>query len=276
MKVLLLDGYNMLHRCRFNWGGGKAEGEHQITYNFMRLLKSTIDDFKPDDVYFVIDGKPVKRLEAFPAYKENRREEITDPEEIAYWESYHRQKRNCLKFLREDLPVITAYHKDYEADDVIYHLAKNKFTSDDEVIIISSDTDYIQVCSELDYVKLFNPIKREYREAPEYDYVSWKAMVGDRSDNIPGVYRIGKVKAEKILKNGELQDKLKEETFRSQYEEAYSLIKLDDMSDVNDIEYTEKLFNLDLLKEEFQTMEFQSMLEESYLSDYEDTFKTLL
>jgi 5'-3' exonuclease len=206
MKVLLLDGYNMLHRCRFNWGGGKAEGEHQITYNFMRLLKSTIDDFKPDDVYFVIDGKPVKRLEAFPAYKENRREEITDPEEIAYWESYHRQKRNCLKFLREDLPVITAYHKDYEADDVIYHLAKNKFTSDDEVIIISSDTDYIQICGELDYVKLFNPIKR----------------------------------------------------------------------DVNDIEYTEKLFNLDLLKEEFQTMEFQSMLEESYLSDYEDTFKTLL
>ena len=44
----------------------------------------------------------------------------------------------------------------------------------------------------------------------------------------------------------------------------------------NYIEYTEKLFNLDLLKEEFQTMEFQSMLEESYLSDYEDTFKTLL
>ena len=45
-------------------------------------------------------------------------------------------------------------------------------------------------------------------------------MVGDRSDNIPGVYRIGKVKAEKILKNGELQDKLKEETFRSQYEDC--------------------------------------------------------
>ena len=201
MKILLLDGYNMLHRCRFNWGGGKAEGEFQIVYNFMRLLKSTIDDFMPDEVYFVIDGKPAKDLRMYSEYKANRREEITDPEEIAYWENYHRQKRICLKYVKECLPVYSAYHKDYEGDDVIYTLAKNT-SSEDEVIIISSDTDFIQVAQELSQVKsVYNPIKKEYRNTPEYDYVSWKSMVGDRSDNIKGVPKIGKVRVDsKILK----------------------------------------------------------------------------
>ena len=239
----------------------------------MRLLKSTIDDFMPDKVYFVIDGKPANRLEMYPEYKANRREEITDPEEIAYWESYHRQKRICLKYVKECLPVYSAYHKDYEGDDVIYTLAKNT-SSEDEVIIISSDTDFIQVVQELPQVKLFNPIKREYRSVPEYNYLSWKSMVGDRSDNIKGVPKIGKVRAEKILKNGELSERLEEETFKQAYEQSYSLIKLLDVS-TEEWEVGKASFDIDTLEVGFKEMLFEFMLEESYLESYKDTFNSL-
>ena len=273
MKILLLDGYNMLHRCRFNWGGGKAEGEFQIVYNFMRLLKSTIDDFSPDKVYFVIDGKPTKRLEMYPEYKANRREEITDPEELEYWENYHRQKRLCLKYIKECLPVYSAYHKDYEGDDVIYTLAKQT-SSDDEVIIISSDTDFIQIAQELEQVKLYNPIKAEYRSVPDYNYLSWKSMVGDRSDNIGGVPKIGKVRAENILKNGELSDRLKDEDFKVAYNKSYSLIKLFDIP-FEELELHKPMFDLDTLISEFKNMLFQSMLEDSYLFSYRETFLNL-
>ena len=43
-KVLIIDGYNMIHRCRFQWGGGKAIGEFQIVYNFFRTLVGSPDD----------------------------------------------------------------------------------------------------------------------------------------------------------------------------------------------------------------------------------------
>jgi DNA polymerase I len=275
MKILLLDGYNMLHRCRFNWGGGKAEGEFQIVYNFMRLLKGTVDDFQADKVYFVVDGKPKTRLDMYPEYKANRREEITDPEEIAYWESFHRQKRICLSLVREHIPVYTAYHKDYEGDDIIYTIAKHRTSLEDEVIIISSDTDFIQAVQELDNVKLFNPIKREYREAPEYNYLSWKAMVGDRSDNIKGVPKIGKVRAERILKNGELNERLEDDNFNSAYSQSFSLIKLIDMKGVSGMELNQAKFNYAELKRSFEEMSFASMLEENYAKSYQETFERL-
>ena len=66
MKVILLDAYNMIHRCRFNFGGGKTDLEGwSLFYNFNRLVRATIEEYNPDKMYFVLDGKPVQRLEKF-------------------------------------------------------------------------------------------------------------------------------------------------------------------------------------------------------------------
>ena len=275
-KVVLIDAYNMLHRCRFNWGGGKADGEFTIVYNFVKLIKATAEFYSADKIYFVLDGKPKKRIEVFPQYKANRKKEYVDPEEIAYWASFKRQKSIIINMVKENFPIIVAYHPDNEADDVIYHICKHRVLRDDEVYIISSDSDYIQIINEFDNVKLYNPVAKKWRSKTDYDYVSWKAMVGDRSDNIPGVPRIGKVTAGKILKNGTLNERLKDNKFRDNYEISYNLIKLMDLKDIeSEIEMTKAKFDLDSLTKLFKDMQFASILEEDYLSSFKTIFEEL-
>ena len=265
-KVLIIDAYNMIHRCRFNWGGGMAEGDYRIIYNFMRLTNATIDQFNPDKVYFVVDGKPKKRLEIYPEYKANRKKDLSDPEEKAYWENFRRQKRYILDIVKSNFKFNYAYDPGNEADDVINMIATEVCDSNDEITIVSSDSDLIQIINSNDNVKLYNPIAKKYRSKTDYDYAKFKAMVGDRSDNIPGVSRVGKVTAEKILKNGQLNLKLQNPDFSSSYNLSLSLIKFVDVNR-DDVEFSIGNPNSDFLKSEFEKMEFVSLLDGKFLED---------
>ena len=277
MKVILLDAYNMIHRCRFNFGGGKTDLEGwSLFYNFNRLVRATIEEYNPDKMYFVLDGKPVQRLEKFAEYKGNRKKDLSDPEELKYWENFRRQKREVISFVKENLPIYVVSHEGQEADDLIYYLAKYKCSAEDDVIIVSSDTDYIQVINELPNVSLYNPIAKKWRNRTEYDYVSWKAMVGDKSDNIPGVSRIGKVTAEKILKNGTLNERLQDNKFRENYLLSYSLIKMIDLKSIEDeIVITRASFDEDLVREKFAQREFKSLLSDDYYNKYVELVSSL-
>ena len=82
-SIMIIDAYNMIHRCRFQWGGGRALDETQIIFNFLRTLKATIGQFSPDKVYFPLDGKPTIRLNSYPEYKGTRSVVTEDPAEIA-------------------------------------------------------------------------------------------------------------------------------------------------------------------------------------------------
>lgn len=275
-RVLIIDGYNMIHRCRFQRGGGFAEGEYAIVYNFFRTLRSLVGEFSPDIVYFPIDGKPAKRLEKSSSYKANRKIDTEDLEVVRYWESFRRQKNIILSSIREVYPIRTAFHPNHEADDLVPHII-SEFHPDDDIVVVSSDTDFIQLLSESERVKLYNPISKEYREAPEYDYVSWKAMVGDKSDNIPGVRGIGKVKAESILrKEGELDKRLQDPSFKKSYDHSYELIKFLDLSeDKDDILYTRANLDAESITQSFEDMGFSSLLKHEYLENYFDTFSGL-
>ena len=276
-KVLIIDGYNMIHRCRFQWGGGKAIGEFQIVYNFFRTLRSVIEEFSPDLVYFPLDGKPVKRLNLYSDYKGNRRIETDDPEEIAYWDSFRRQKRIIINSLKENYPIITVYHPDHECDDLVLFLIE-EYHMNDETVIISSDTDFIQILNNYsDKVKLYNPVSKKYRDNTDYDYVAWKAMVGDKSDNIPGVQGIGKKTASKILStDGELQKRLENPIFKNSFDKSYNLIRFLDLTeDEDDIEFTKASLNFEVIKEDFSAMLFETMLGEKYLKNYFNTFNFL-
>lgn len=270
MKILLIDAYNMIHRCRFRFGGGKDDLEGwTLFYNFNRLIKATIEEYNPDKMYFVLDGKPVQRLEKFAEYKGNRKKNLDDPEEVKYWENFRRQKREVVSFIKESLPVYLVSHPGQEADDLIYYLAKYKCQPEDDVIIVSSDTDFIQVINELENVRLYNPIAKKWRNKTEYDYVSWKAMVGDKSDNIPGVPRVGKVTAEKILKNGTLNERLQDNKFRDNYQLSYSLIKMIDLKSIEDeILITKGSFDEEFIKNKFNERELPSLLSPDYYPFY--------
>ena len=214
----------MIHIARF---GLPDDGNNQIAYNFINKYKYIRKTFEADEVYFVIDGYPNIDMKIDSEYKANRKKKDLTPEEIEYWDNFKQQKRLIVSMLKEKIPCKFIYNKDVEGDDMVYYAVKNLISTEDtEVTIISSDTDYIQVLSELSNVKLWTPVKQHYREATEYDYVAWKSMVGDTSDNIKGVKGIGKVRAEKILKSGSLNDNLNDKDFKSQFNHAYSLIKL--------------------------------------------------
>ena len=127
MKIILLDAYNMIHRCRFKFGGGKDDLDGwTLFYNFNRLVKATIEEYNPDKIYFVLDGKPVQRLKKFAEYKGNRKKDLTDPEELKYWNNFRRQKREVVSFVKENLPIYVVSHPEQEADDLIYYIAKHQ------------------------------------------------------------------------------------------------------------------------------------------------------
>lgn len=278
-KVLIIDGYNMIHRCRFSglsWSGA-TDGDTQIIYNFFRTLRATVEEFTPDIVYFPLDGRPSKRLAMYPAYKGNRKIDSDNPEEVAYWDSFRNQKRIIIDSIKRAYPIVTVYHQDHECDDLVLHIIK-EFHPMDDVVILSSDTDFIQILNDYpDTVRLYNPVSKKYRENTDYDYVSWKAMVGDKADNIPGVRRVGKKTAEKILSTEDgLEERLRDPIFKTAYDKSYSLIKLLDLSgDVDGIEYTRRLFLPDEIISMFNDLKFNSMLSEDALEKYLKTFETL-
>tara|TARA_A200000159_G_scaffold164397_1_gene193836 strand:- start:3087 stop:3923 length:837 start_codon:yes stop_codon:yes gene_type:complete len=271
-KVIIIDAYNMIHRCRFQWGGSLALGEFQIVYNFLRTFRSLVEQFTPDKIYFPLDGKPVARLELLPSYKGQRRTDTTDPDEIAYWQSFSKQKSIIINLMKQCFPVTTMYHSQYECDDLIKHIVDNSSDNCD-ITIISSDTDFIQLLnSNPNKVKLYNPISSSYRSNTDYDYVSWKAMVGDKSDNIPGVKGIGKKTAAKILSNeGELQKRLGDPIFSKQYKTSYELIKLMTIN-TNGLEVYSSEFDESALSKALIEMNFRSIIKEPYYTKFVDTF----
>lgn len=268
----------MIHRCRFKWGGGLADGEYQIVYNFFRTLRSLLDEFSPKKVYFPLDGKPKKRVEAYDEYKANRKVDLDDPEVAEYWASFHRQKRIIINSLKENYPITTVYHPDYECDDLILHLIKNVIPEDENVVIVSSDTDFIQIINNYNNVSLYNPVSTEFREKTEYDYVAWKAMVGDKSDNIHGIKGIGVKTAQKILMNGELESRLKSSEFKQIYEKNYDLIRLHDLSEEDKLSITyskSAALEREVIEKEFIEMNFLSLLKEQTLEKYFNTFESI-
>jgi DNA polymerase-1 len=275
-NVLIIDAYNMIHRCRFQWGGGFVTGDNQIVYNFLRTLRATVEQFNPDKIYFPLDGKPTVRLEMYPEYKGARRVETTDPDEIAYWKSFKRQKKAIIEMMGNYFPVTSMYHPDYECDDLVLHIIKTLHPSD-YVTIVSSDTDFIQILNDYpDTVSLYNPVASSYRQNTDYDYVSWKAMVGDKSDNIPGVKGIGKKTASKILSiEGELENRMKDSKFNNEYNTSYDLIRLMPV-DTARLEVSASSLNESEILALFKKMEFESMLKEPYYSKFISTFSETL
>jgi len=271
-KIMIIDAYNMIHRCRFQWGGGYAEGDNQIVFNFLRTLRATVEQFEPDKIYFPLDGRPTVRLEMYPEYKGTRRTETTDPDEIAYWKSFKRQKNTIIEMMGSHFPVTSMYHPDYECDDLVLHIIKTLHASDD-VLIVSSDTDFIQILNDYpDTVQLYNPVSSSYRQNTDYDYVSWKAMVGDKSDNIPGVKGIGKKTASKILStDGELEKRLEDSRFCNEYNTSYDLIRLMPV-DTTGLEVSASIFNESEVRASIERMGFESMLKEPYYGKFISTF----
>lgn len=267
MKVLLLDAYNLIYRAK----SGFTKGEYPVIFNFFRGLRPLIENFNPDKVYFVLEGNPTFRNELSSGdYKNNRPSQSRD---------FHEQKSNIISLVKNCLPFEVIRHPELECDDTIATYASIHARLGDDVTIVSSDSDFIQLLNifDIDRFRIYNPVKKSFIEKPDYDYVTWKALRGDPTDNIPGIPRIGDKTAENLCKTPSLlAEVLNDPSKREIFENNVNLIRLVDFSNnLSEVEtyIGERDFNK--LYDAFVQMEFSSMTKESTWKKYCNTFKNL-
>lgn len=200
--LLIIDGNNMAYRARYayNLSHPNTNMDVSVTYGILRMLSSLMEKYTPTSVMVCWDGGiPDFRRVAVPEYKANRHKS-DDPTE---YQDFLRQ----LVELENTLPVfgIASVRKvGCEADDLMYHASRLYIGNS---IIVTSDKDLLQAVNE--NVGVYNPSGDFVHTLDGFEdrigidrknYIHWRAIQGDGSDNIPGVRGIGAKTATKLFK----------------------------------------------------------------------------
>ncbi len=198
--LLLIDANSLFYRAfhaspPLTAANGIPVGAVQGT---LLMILALIHDYQPVGVGVVFDAKGKNfRHRIYPEYKATRN---SMPEEL-------RAQIPALYELIEDMGLALLVEPDVEADDVIATLATQASAAGQEVVIASGDKDLCQLVN--DRVRMINTMKNEvftpskvqdkFGVPPELipDYLT---LVGDKSDNIPGVFGIGEKTAAKLLR----------------------------------------------------------------------------
>lgn len=257
---LIVDFNNTVHRAR----AGFQRGENSITFTFMLMLRKMLNQFKPDRVYIVKEGKAKARREMFSEYKAHRESAGDD-----FW----RQHFKILELL-SNMPVHLIRHPERECDDTIAHICST-IHHDEECVIVSSDSDFIQLLeNDSDRVKLYNPVKEIWIQATPYDYVAWKSLVGDSSDNIPGFKGIGPKRAEKFMTEPEsLSTFLSQDNNKEIFDRNMSLIRFESID--GGLEHKLPSVDWSTLKQSFETLGFNSIISDKSWPKFTDSFSTI-
>ncbi len=269
-KHLILDANNLLFRARY--AARRRPYENVIIHTFFRSLKPIIEKFSPDYVYFVLDGQPKKRLALNEEYKGTRKYHNDD--------GFREQRREIIRLVKESVPFMVLRHPETEADDVIAELALHTLDEGDEKIIVSSDTDFIQLLQTCKNSKLYNPVTKAYREAPDYPYVMWKALRGDSADNIKGIPGIGDKRAAALATSDEKFEKFFQEK-PTEVWETYSrnveMILLSGLTpaerDGMEVSFAQN--EMVVLLEAFTELRFKSMISHKAWGNYSRPFAEL-
>lgn len=204
--LIAIDGNHLAYRCKYTFSLSNKGVDVSITYGFLRVMNSIINKFRPTSVMVGWDGGiPEFRRQAVPSYKISRHVN-DDPEERA---NFYRQIDDLHDYALPLSGVMSVRRIGAEADDLVYH-ASRMFEGD--TIIVTGDSDLVQAIT--GNVSLFVPSKDKLITQDdvfeEYgielsNFVHWKALKGDSSDNIPGVPGIGDKTASKLFEEfGEL------------------------------------------------------------------------
>ncbi len=213
-KLVLIDGNSIAYRAFFALPLlNNDKGVHtNAIYGFTMMLMRILEDEKPSHILVAFDaGKTTFRHSTFKEYKGGRQK---TPSELS----------EQFPFIRELLKAYSIPHyelENYEADDIIGTLATVAEQDGFEVKIISGDKDLTQLASEKTTVSITKKGITEIEEyTPEHikekyglsagQIIDMKGLMGDASDNIPGVPGVGEKTAIKLLKEFETLEKLLE------------------------------------------------------------------
>lgn len=198
IKTLLIDGENLL-RIGFNVVAYYHKEKHiGGLYHFINTLRRFVETHNYDKVVVFWDGEnnSSSRKKIYHKYKDNRRTPMPDSDV----ESLLYQKTRINQYL-EEIFVRSVEVDNNEADDLIAYYCH--ISSNENKTIFSADRDLTQLISET--VSVYSPNTKEtYKfgdkikiyEAPipHYNVKTYKILVGDKSDNIDGIYSLGEKK----------------------------------------------------------------------------------
>ncbi|PIU02319.1 hypothetical protein COT66_00875 [Candidatus Shapirobacteria bacterium CG09_land_8_20_14_0_10_49_15] len=194
-KFLLVDGHSLLYRAYHAFPNTLRTRQGEIVnavYGFTRMLLGVIEELKPDYLAVAFDlPQPNFRHRLYVAYQYKR---PAMDRELA-------DQVNRVKQVVETLgiPIFTA--PGFEADDVIGSLARQAETAGVATVIITGDRDMMQLAA--GQTKLYFPerglVDNQLLGVKPAQVVDYKALVGDSSDNYPGVPGVGPKTAVSLL-----------------------------------------------------------------------------
>ena len=208
MKLLVIDGNSIINRAFYGVKSALTNSEGVPTnavYGFANLLLKTVADYAPDGIVCAFDRRePTFRHEMYSEYKATRK---GMPEELAV-------QMPLLKNLLAAMDITCLELAGYEADDIIGTVSERGREKGVDCIILTGDKDDLQLITENTKVALTvtknhetvtelmgkDEVIARYGVAPE-KLIEVKALMGDSSDNVPGVKGIGEKSAFELIAN---------------------------------------------------------------------------
>ena len=292
-KLVLVDGHSILNRAFYGLPDlTNQAGEHTgAVLGFLNIILRIIEEEQATNLIVSFDvHAPTFRHMQYEAYKGNRK---PMPEEL-------RQQVPLMKEVLQSMGVLIVEQAGFEADDIIGTLSRQAASEGYQVTVLSGDRDLLQLATDDILIRIpktkisgttienyyAKDVKERYGVGP-VPFIDLKGLMGDTSDNIPGVPGIGEKTAMKIIAEfGSIEnafDHIEEitpnrakENLREYYEQAImskklATIKLDCPLEVN-FEETEikQLFNADSYNV-FKRLEFKNLLSRFDISVPEET-----
>ena len=209
-KLVLVDGNSIMNRAFYGIMGSKmltaSDGTYtNAVYGFLTILFKLQEDLNPDYIGVAFDLKgPTKRHEMYEAYKANRH---GMPEELAV-------QMPIIKNILNSMNIKILEKQGYEGDDILGTISKRAEKEGIDVTILSGDRDTFQLVSDKITIRIprtkagktenedynVNRILEEYGIEPK-QLIEVKGLMGDSSDNIPGIPGVGEKTALNLIKN---------------------------------------------------------------------------
>ena len=204
-KLLLIDAYSIICRGFYALPTlSNSKGQHtNAVLGFLNILFRTIDEENPDYIAVAFDvNKETFRHKKYKDYKGNRK---PMPDELKEQVPY---VKDILKTM--NIPIY--FKEGYEADDILGTIS-NMFSNDKlESCILSGDKDMLQLATNNIKIRLVKTVKsnsdiytyyakdvKDEMGITPIEYIDLKAIMGDPSDNIPGVKGVGKITANDLI-----------------------------------------------------------------------------
>lgn len=205
-KTVLIDGHSIIHRAYYGIPDlTNSEGLHtNAVYGFLNILFKVLEEEQPDYLTVAFDlAAPTFRHLQYEAYKGTRK---PMPQEL-------REQVPLLQEVLDAMGILMVSKEGYEADDMLGTTARIARERGMEVTIVSGDRDLLQLAE--DHVKIRIPktkggktitedyyaadVMEKYQVTP-LQFIDVKGLMGDASDNIPGLPGVGEKTATRLIK----------------------------------------------------------------------------